>query len=134
MLAGVMGAIFGLAVQDADPLRVDEEDMEDAGGAGGGMERSTGEGVSPIGVKNCAAEPVPCMAGVDVAEDGEDASRMFGETRLRTPPCSSPLEDTVRLRCGRCGGCGGAGCWAPPCCSCAVDPGSIQGLVSGERS
>ena len=34
------------------------------------------------------------MAGVDVL-------RMFGETRSRTPLCSSPLEDTVRSRCRR---------------------------------
>lgn len=79
------------------------------------MDKSTGEGVSLVEVKmGTWAEQVPRIAGVEEAEEGEDPLRLDGAevapvlrlTRLRMPACSSPLDETVRLRCGRC------------CCEC----------------
>jgi hypothetical protein len=123
MLAGVMGAMSGLTEADADSLvNVVEDDDDDvvawvfcsglaAGGAGGGIERSTGDGVSFGGAKYASVpEFVPRVAGVEVAEGGVGAlpldwatvEHIRGETRLRMPACSSPLDEMVRLRCGRC--------------------------------
>jgi len=77
MLAGVTGAMFGLTEVDPDALMVVEEDAEEtelvgfvAGGAGGGIERSTGEGVS-FDVRN-GVGPVPRVAGVDVDEEVDE--------------------------------------------------------------
>ena len=155
MLAGVTGAMFGLTEVDPDALKVVEDDADEmdvlasgtvfvAGGAGGGMERSTGEGVSLLATRN-GDGPVPFTTGVEVREEVEvegplrpeyeTEGRTFGDARLRTPSWSSPLLDTARLsRVWRCCTCWGRAC-CPPCCCGWVDvTGWSHGLVRGERS
>jgi hypothetical protein len=121
MLAGVTGVICPVALADDEIATgtFTEEDDElisgwgrDAGGPGGGIDKSTGDGVSPgtstLAVLLCPPARDERRSGVEDAdfvprrarfvEFGVDGTRDVGDGRRRTTfACSSSGGDAVRL-------------------------------------
>jgi hypothetical protein len=120
MLAGVTGVIFPLAFADDEiaPGTFTEEDdalisgwRRDAGGPGGGIDRFTGDGVSPgtstLAVFLCPPARDERRSGVEDAdfvprrvrfvEFGVDGTRDAGDGRRRTTFAGSSSGDAVRL-------------------------------------
>jgi hypothetical protein len=123
MLAGVTGVICSVALADdeiATGAFTEEDDAlisvwgTDAGGPGGGIDKSTGDGVSPgtstLALFLCPAARDERRSGVEDAdfvarrarfvEFGVDGTRGVGDGRGRaTFACSSSGGDAVRLLC-----------------------------------
>lgn len=110
ILAGVTGVSCKSGRGDIGMLLLSDDDgIWFEGGAGGGIERSTGEGVSPSATVLFFRERVDRMSGVEVVDlearvdffmigAGFDA-RIAGDCRLRAgfDESSSPLRDAVRF-------------------------------------
>jgi hypothetical protein len=120
MLAGVTGVICPVALADdeiATGTFTEEDDaltgwVTEAGGPGGGIDKSTGDGVSPgtstLALFLCPPARDECRSGVEDAdfvprrarfvEFGVDGTRGVGDGRRRaTFACSSSGGDAVRL-------------------------------------
>jgi hypothetical protein len=121
MLAGVTGVMCPVALADVETATgtfTEEDDAlisswgRDAGGPGGGIDKSTGDGVSPgtstLAVILCPPARDERRSGVEDAdfvprrtrfvEFGVDGTRDVGDGRRRaTFACSSSGGDTVRL-------------------------------------